>query len=480
MRRNIFSFQPDLDGETDGIVTACSNFVPTEKGFTAANSRLATTLPALAAAATGAYVALLLDGTKRVMVSTATNIYEAGVSSWTDRSRVGNYTGSNATRFCMFGNFTLSTNKSEAIGVSASGSAFTDIATAPKAAIIDSAAGFIMALDTNDSTDGDRPDGWFCSGLYDHTIWTPASATQCAKGRLLDTPGRLLAGRALGNDFVAYKANSMYLGRYVGLPLIWEWQRIPGNVGTFGQESVVSVNNAHYFIGKDDIYVFDGTQVRPIGNGIKKWFFSNLNATTRANIRGIADATRDLIYWYYPTQSTGALDACIVYNYRSDAWGYVSGSIQVPVEYSSGQITWDGVGALGSTYDDLPNVAYDSGFWLADSTVPAVIDTTNTLVSLTGTPTSGYFTTGDMGDMSSYTLLSRVQPRWRVKPTTATCINYYSDLPDGVLTQDYTAQVSRNRFDMRRSAHFHRVRIDTVGACALTAVDVALDGESLE
>lgn len=480
MRRNIAGLAPDLDTETDGVVTDCSNYVPTDKGFTAANSRIASTLPALAAAATGAYVGKLLDGTKRVMVSTATKIYEAGTSSWTDRSRGGNYSGANATRFAMFGNFVLSTNRSEVINVAPTGAAFADIAGAPKAAIIDTAAGFVMALDTNDGTYGDRPDGWFCSGIYDHTIWTPSVSTQCANGRLVDTPGKLTAGRALGNDFVAYKAQSMYLGRYVGAPAVWDWQRIPTEAGCSNQESVVSVNNAHYFIGPNDIYVYDGTQVRSIGIGISRWFFTRLNATNRALIRGIADSSRDLIYWYYPTTSTGTLDACIVYNYRSNAWGAVSGSIQVPVEYASGQITWDGIGALGSTYADLPLVSYDSGFWLADSTVPAIIDTTNTLRTLTGTPDSGYFVTGDFGDMSGYTYLSRVQPRFRVVPSTATCINFFSDTPDGTRTQDYTAPINRNRFDMRRSAHFHRVRIDTTGACALTGLEVTLEGASPE
>jgi hypothetical protein len=272
----------------------------------------------------------------------------------------------------------------------------------------------------------------------------------------------------------------MYLGRYVGSPLVWEWQRVPGVAGCSSQEAVVSVNNAHYFIGQNDIFVYDGTQVRSIGLGISRWFFARLNATTRGNIRGIADSSRDLIYWYYPTQSDGVLNACIVYNYRSDAWGTVSGSIQVPVEYASGQITWDGVGSLGSTYEDLPLVSYDSGFWLADSTVPAIIDTTNTLKTLTGSPTTGYFVTGDFGDMSGYTYLSRVQPRFRIVPSSATCINYYSDTPDGTRTQDYTATMSRNRFDMRRAAHFHRVRVDTVGASVVTGIEVSLDGYSPE
>lgn len=479
MRRNVAGFAPDLDTEIDGVVIDCMDYIPTNKGFTAANSRQSTTLPALAAAATGAYVGKLLDATKRLMVSTATKIYEASTSSWTDRSRVGNYSGANPTRFTMFGNFILSTNRSEVIQACPSGSNFADIAGAPAAAIIDSCAGFVMALNTSDGTYGDRPDGWWCSGLYDHTTWAPASSTQAANGRLVDTPGALTAGRALGRDFVAYKADSMYLGRYVGLPIIWDWQRIPGTVGCASHEAVVSVNNAHYFVGAQNIYVFDGATVQPIGDKIARWFFSQLNNTYKNNIRGIADASKDLIYWYYPTASS-TLDACIVYNYVSGEWGRISGSIQAPVDFISGQITWDNLGTLGSTWDDLPQVTYDSGFWLADSTQPAIIDTTNTLRTLTGAPTSGYFTVGDVGDLVDYTFLKRVSPRYRITPTTSNAINSYADTLYGPWTVDATAQGNKNRFDFRRSAHFHRVQINTTGSCAVTGVDFTINAASPE
>jgi hypothetical protein len=306
--------------------------------------------------------------------ATATAIYEGSGGAWTDRSRVGGYSGTQRQRFCVFGNTVLNTNRSEVIGQATAGGSFADIAGAPQAAIIVSVNGFVMAFDTTDATYGDRPDGWWSSGIRDETTWTPSAATQAANGRLLDSPGRILAGAALGNDVVAYKATSMYLGSYVGPPLIWTWRRIPGDIGCAGAESVVVVDSRHFFVGPDDFFVYDGTVPQPMNAPVKEWFFSQINKSYRANIVGTVDSARSLVYWFYPStaSTTGALDSVLVYNIRTQQWGKQALSVTVPLSYTSGATTYDGLGTPYATYDDLPDIAFDSPFWLADSTVQAV------------------------------------------------------------------------------------------------------------
>jgi hypothetical protein len=155
---------------------------------------------------------------------------------------------------------------------------------------------------------------------------------------LLESPGRITAGAALGTDVVAYKATSMYLGRYVGNPLIWIWQRIPGDVGCAGAESVVTVESRHFFIGPNDLYLFDGTVPQSLNAPIREWFFANLNLPYRSNIVGAVDLPRSLVYWYYPSTASanGALDSILVYNFRTNSWGKRSLAVSIPVQYTSG------------------------------------------------------------------------------------------------------------------------------------------------
>lgn len=177
MRLELTGFAPDLDPQTPGILVDCNAVVPTSQGLAAANSLVNAGLPALAGPPISAYVAQLLDGTKRVFAARAATIAEASAGAWVDRSRAGAYTGSNRQRFCVFGNITLAANRTEVIGASSSGAGFIDIAGAPAARILCTASGFVMALDVSGGAFGDNPDGWWCSALRDHTNWTASAAS---------------------------------------------------------------------------------------------------------------------------------------------------------------------------------------------------------------------------------------------------------------------------------------------------------------
>jgi hypothetical protein len=96
--------------------------------------------------------------------------------------------------------------------------------------------GFVMLADYDDGTN--TGDGWFCSGIFDYTTWTPSITTQCTKGRLVDTPGRITGLVGYGTTFVAFKQDSMYLANYVGSPSVFQWQLIPGVVGCRSKEAI--------------------------------------------------------------------------------------------------------------------------------------------------------------------------------------------------------------------------------------------------
>ncbi|USE79482.1 hypothetical protein NDR89_23105 [Cupriavidus gilardii] len=474
MLNKLIGFAPDLDTTTPGVLVDCAMMVPGTKGMRAAPSPVNAGLPALSAPAVGAALVTRLDNAKRFFVGTSTKLYERVGVTWDDVSRASPYTAivDGHWRFAQFGNASLATNGADPIQASISGD-FADISGAPRAMIIETTQGFVFAFNTIDGTYGQRPDAWWCSGIYDHTIWTPAIATQCATGRLLDSPGEIRAARALGADMVAYKERSMYIGRYQGPPVVWGWELVPGEIGATNQECVVSIGTAHVFIGWDNFYIFDGTRPQAIGDSVKTWFFRDLNASYRYRILGQHDPVNGLVYWYYPSNasSDGSIDSCIVYNYRRNQWGRANRSIQVAIEYSSTQITYDGLGNLYSTYDNLPQIPYDSPFWLASSPVPAVIDSTNTVVQMTGGGADSSMTTGDFGDDWQYTTLRNVRIRCAQDPATGACQTYQHSTLGSPLLLGVSSILDDGKFDVLCSDRYHRVRMDFTGDVEVIGYD---------
>lgn len=469
------NFAPDLDPTTPGIMVDCSNLVPTMKGYRAAATPVPL-MPALASACRGLTVARKLDGTWRVFGGTGAALYEAVSGAWVDRSRAGGYSNPAEARwrFCQFGNVTMATNRADAMQQSLS-TTFADVSGAPKASIIETVNGFVMAFDVVDTAGtgfGDQPDGWWCSALRDQTNWTPAIATQSANGRLLDTPGAIRAGRRLGADIVAYKERSMYLGRYVGPPIIWAWTLIPGEIGAFSQESVVDIGTAHVFLGPDDFYLFDGTRPAPIGSSLREWFFARLDPAYQYKVQSLHDRKNAVVYWYYPTLgSSGALTEWVCYHYKANKWGRGTLTIEAASEYLNGAITYDTLGNLYATYNDLPAIAYDSPYWTSSAVLQSVVSATHVLQSLNGAASSSSLTTGELGDDESYTTLTKVRPRYLAAPTAATMTHKTHDSLADALSNVESSTLNGGKFDALWSSRWHRIQIDSTGDMEITAMN---------
>jgi hypothetical protein len=485
----LLGFAPDLDPTTPGVILNCEMLLPTLIGMKGAASEVAAKgLPAVPAVVTGAATVELLDGALRAFAGTATAIYEAATSTWVDVTRQSGtstvrnaadpldavmekleapeltadvpYTGtvSNVWRFAQLGNATLATNGADPLQQSISAGPFENIPTAPVAVLLDVTQGFVFVANVNDATYGDRPDGWWCSGLYDQTIWTPNIATQCATARLIDTPGACTACKALGSNIVIYKGNSFYYGTYQGPPVIWGFVVVSNQVGTPVQEAVVSIGTAHIFLGNDNFYVYDGTRPQPIGDPVKQWFFADRNPAVDYIMRSMHDKTNALVYWFYVSMHSPdgqTIDSGIVYNYRANKWGHVAYQLEAVFDHVVGQMTWDDLGMFYTTWDDLPDVAYNSPFWVSASRVPAIIDAQHMVQTLTGPSMSSALQTGFIGDDEAYSDLQYVRIRCRTDPASALMAGMHSVTLGSSEFETSQTTMHDGQFDVDVSARWH-------------------------
>lgn len=411
----------------------------------------------------GAASVVQLSGSRRVFAGTRTKLYELAGTIWNDVSDTGGYTGSSENRwgFAQFGNATIATNDTEAIQASTAG-AFAAIATAPKARIVISVANFLIAFNTNDATYGDSPDRWWCSGLNDHTIWTPSVATQSNTGRLVDGGGEITAAARLGSQAIAFKENAMYVGDYAGSPVVWQWNRIPGDVGCVGPEAVCDLGgNAIAFAADDNFYIHDGTRPVAIGTKqVRQWFYDNSAPNYRYRTMAAFDRQNSRVWFMFPGRSTasGECDTILVYHLTTQQWGRADRKVEAPLNFASPGLTYDGIGALYATWDDLPDIPYDSQFWQSGGRVFSLFDATHQLQNMVGTSAHSSFTTGDFGEDSAVTGVNRVRLRFLTKPTRSTCSGYIKQGEGDPYTFGASGILSdSSAYDMRQSGRWHRL-----------------------
>jgi hypothetical protein len=482
----LIGFAPDADATAPGVLTACTNVIPTLRGMAGAPSQLDVGLPGLPSECRGAAVVTRLDKLNRVFVGTQTALYEYSSTALVDQSRAGGYVGSieNRWRFTQFGNASLACNETEPIQVSTGGgTAFADIPQSPKARIIETASGFVLAFGLNATyVGGDRPDAWACSHIYDHLTWTPASSNQAAFGYLMDTPGDIRAAKRLGKDVAVYKERSMYLGRYVGPPVIWQWDLVASNVGAIGAEAVIDTGTAHVFIGRDDFWIFDGSAPRPIGAAVREWFFANSDITYRYRIRSYFDQAKNLCWWFYPTPgSGGVLTDAVVYNLNNDRWGRASMPIETVFQYQGAEANYDTWPLeLVTTYDSLPDLPFDSPAFDTSSTAMGVVGVDHKVKTLTGPCGSASLTTGDFGDDDQYTTLSRVTPRFTLRPGASSLTHFTRNFDGGQLEARGSNALSGSHYDTLASGRYHRLRVDLQGDFELVGFTPALIPDGTE
>jgi hypothetical protein len=235
-------------------------------------------------------------------------------------------------------------NGADTVQASVSSGAFSCVAGAPVAAVVETVGKFVFALNT--SADA-RKVQW--SALNDYTSWAASISTQAGSDTLTQTQDAVTAGRAFGSTIIVYKKNSMYLGVYVGQPNIWEFNLIPGTAGALSQEVVVNVgtpeNPKHLFMGEDDFYLYDGTRPLPIGDGrIRREVFGSLVQTRGYACTALHDKQNNLVYFYWPSTDTQLPDKCRVYNYKTNQWGVDDRSVEAATDFIAAALTYDSLG----------------------------------------------------------------------------------------------------------------------------------------
>jgi hypothetical protein len=482
---NLVGYAPDLPQTTPGVITTCTNMVPTIRGMKGAPSLQSPSgiTGALAAACAGASSLRKLDDSVRVFAGTATKLYEIASGAWTDRTRAsgGDYTlGTDIRwRFAQFGDVSVAAAKSDTLQASSSG-AFANVTGAPKAGVVEVVGQFVFLGDTNESTYGDSQSRWWCCAKGDYTDWTPAISTECATGLITSTPGKIRAIKRFGPHVVIYKLRSIHLGIYAGQPSIWSFDReISSQVGAVSHEAVVDVGTPeeprHIFMGFDDFYEFNGGRPRPIGQGwVKETVFNELNTTYMERAMALVDRVNSLVYFFYPSGANNNPDKCVIYNYKTQRWGRADRSVEFAFDYVSVGLSYDELGSSYSTYDDLPSISYDSTIWTSGYPIPAVFDTSHNLKTLDGVSSTSGFRLGDIGDDERFSTVMRVRPRFYTEPDSATLVNYYRNNLGESLTTGATTTMANSKFDLKRSARWHQLDFSFVGDVELGTLDIPM------
>ena len=155
--------------------------------------------------------------------------------------------------------------------------------------------------------------------------WDPDSPSeQAGLYQLTDSPGRIVDGLTLGDYFVIYKTDSVWLVQFIGGEFNFSFRKLFGDdAGMLAKECVAEFEGKHFVLSPTGAYVHNGATKQEIMDPwVKDEFFKKVDPDQLVNTRVVADHNHQEIWVYYTSGSStsGWCDRALVWNWTIGEW----------------------------------------------------------------------------------------------------------------------------------------------------------------
>ena len=152
--------------------------------------------------------------------------------------------------------------------------------------------------------------------------WVPQLTNQ--SGEYLLTNGSYIMGaRATRQEILVWTDSCLYSMQYLGAPYVWGFQVLMDNISIMSPNSMITVNNVTYWMGRDRFYMYSGV-VQTLPCSLRQYIFGDINQDQSYQVFAGANEAYNEVWWYYVSQSSAntVVDKYIIYNYLDRVWYY--------------------------------------------------------------------------------------------------------------------------------------------------------------
>jgi hypothetical protein len=334
MRLIFGPYEPDKPEHLSKGLEVADNVYPSPDGYRPFRAFSAFT-DALGESFQGGAAFVGSDGTVQLLAGTGTNLYAFDSSlAWT--SLLGSLTA-NRWYFTQFNDHAIGTYGGTPVDIDLlNGTAAALSGSPPNADLCATVRDFVVLADGNTVS-------W--SGFEDRTQWT-AGTNQSGSQDMLS--GGLVTGLTGGEYGLIFQRGQITRMSYVGVPIIWQFDRISENIGCISPGSLVSVGEMRFFLSDRGFMKTDGNGVTPIGaERIDRTFLSTYTQDDINNFMyAAADPKNHIVVWAMPGKLW-------IYNWILDQWSTSTQDIRaVFVGFTAG-VSLDDLDAIYPNLDTM-------------------------------------------------------------------------------------------------------------------------------
>ena len=152
--------------------------------------------------------------------------------------------------------------------------------------------------------------------------WVPQVTNQ--SGEFALTNGSyIMAARTTRQEILVWTDSCLYSQQYLGAPYVWGFQVLMDNISVMSPNSMITVNNVTYWMGRDRFYMYSG-RVEVLPCSLRQYIFNDLNNDQAYQVFAGSNEAYNEVWWYYVSQSSNnsVVDKYVIYNYLDKVWYY--------------------------------------------------------------------------------------------------------------------------------------------------------------
>lgn len=152
---------------------------------------------------------------------------------------------------------------------------------------------------------------------WDHTITT----NRAGENELADQGGKIIDAVALRDAMAVYKENSVWKIDWVGGNNVWSFKPVTHTIGALSSDCISEVKGGHVVFAQDDIYIFDGANIKSIVDAkIRQLLISYINSDYAYNSFIANHRPRKEIWFCFPDGDNEFASKAIIWNWQDNTF----------------------------------------------------------------------------------------------------------------------------------------------------------------
>lgn len=233
------------------------------------------------------------------------------------------------------------------------------------------------------------PDG--SNGTFSNSNFNDANDWTFTQTNIVSTNPVLGASKFISqatsrNVDVLFTEDKVYQLRFLGLPIIWNIEELFSTDGLIAPKARVNIEDAVFWMGWGDFYVFDGTAVNILPNNtVKRYVYDNINEAQYFKTFAAAQPEYNEVWWFYPAGDDLEPNNYVIYNYKEQHWTIGTLERTAAVEPASGSTSTYMMQSHVIASVELANNPLTTNFYtLATDPITAANGSAAIIIAITG------------------------------------------------------------------------------------------------